>query len=89
MPCGLASKTGVMLSSRDVRTSVLKYMVTVPKYIFRDASHYQLQLFVDRANSALGWCTCLFRVSFKLSKNGDNRLRTAENGCPIIHGVLI
>ena len=56
MPYSLGSKTGVMLSSRDVRASVPKYMVsvpkymvTVPKYLFRDTSHYQLQLFVERA----------------------------------------
>ena len=34
MPYSLASKTGVMLLSRNVRASV-------PKYIFRDTSHYQ------------------------------------------------
>ena len=26
---------------------------------------------------------CLFRVSFKLSKNGDNRPSYSENGCPL------
>ena len=34
MPYSLASKTGVMLSSRDVRASVPKYMVSAPKNTF-------------------------------------------------------
>ena len=50
MSYSLANKSGETLTSRDVRASV-------PKYIFRDASHYQLLLFVEEANLALGWRT--------------------------------
>ena len=57
MPFSLASKSEAMLTFRDVRASVPKYMTTVPKYIFRGTLHYQLLLFVGRANSALGWYT--------------------------------
>ena len=57
MSYSLASKSEEMLTSRNVRASVPKYMPSVPKYIFRDTLHYQLLLFVEEANPALGWCT--------------------------------
>ena len=57
MSYSLASKSGETLTSRDMRASVPKYMPSVPKYIFRDTSHYQLLLFVEEANPALGWYT--------------------------------
>ena len=53
----LASNSGEMLSYRDVRASVPKYMPSVPKYIFRDTLHYQLLLFVEESSPALGQCT--------------------------------
>ena len=84
MPYSLASKTGVMLSSRDVRASVPKYMVSVPKYIFQDTSDYQFQLFVERANSALGWCTMFVsRVLQTVQERRQSAFVRLRTGVPL------
>ena len=85
----LASKSGEMLTSRDVRASV-------PKYIFRDTSHYQLLLFVEEANLALGWCTMFvsrglptvhewWPSALGRRRTGVPLFTVSQNGCRTLH----
>ena len=85
MPYSLASKTGVMLSSRDVRASVPKYMVSI--YI---SGHSALLAPTLRRkgqfSSRLVYHVC-FACPLNCPRTATIGLRTAEKGCPIIHGV--
>ena len=100
VPYSLASKSGAMLASRDVRASVPKYMTPVPKYIFRDTSHFQLVLFVEGSNSALGWCTMFVSSALQTlqerRQSAFARLRTgvplfmvSQNGCRTLYKAII
>ena len=99
----LPSKSGEMLTSRDVRASVLKYMPSVPKYIFWDTWHvfqdstsdYQLLLFALSAPTlrrrGQSSSRLVHHVCFACPSNCPRMVTIgpwmAEHGRPIIHGV--
>ena len=96
----LASKSGEMLTSRDVRASVPKYMPSVPKYIFRDTSHYQLLLFVEETSPALDWCTLFVSRGLPTvhewwwsaigwRRTGVPLFMVSQNGCRTLDGVKL
>ena len=47
MPFSLASKSGEMLTSRDVRDGVPKYMTSVPKYILGLGQSFEASLLFE------------------------------------------
>ena len=84
-PFFVTAKGFCTLTSGDVRASV-------SKYIFRETLHYQLLLFVEEVNLALGWCTmfvsrCLptvhewWQSAFRRRRTGVPLFMVSQNGC--------